>query len=181
MNKKFNIKTKIMLFLLIVVTLPILGFKVIGTSYCYIKTPQTKQEADDMIEFCGGGGLFFDVFLSKSRTNIYENYPDNFQNKASATEIISYYTKNNPLQHLNRIEFLTNVITDESWNKKNYFYFLLDADFFENNLPLEFRQKVFKKIYEKYYPIILKNNELSERDKKFNLDNMNKLKSKLKV
>lgn len=159
----------------------ILGFKVLGTSYCYIKTPETKEEANQLISFCGRSDLLFDIFFSKARTNIYENYPNEFQNEASATYIISYYSKNELLKHLDRIEILTEIITDDVWKKEKKFYFILDDDFFENNLPLEFCKKVFNKIYTKYYPIILNDKELTNKDKDLEIKHLNKIKEKLNI
>ncbi len=157
----------------------ILGFKVLGTSYCYIKTPETKEEANQLISFCGRSDLLFDIFFSKARTNIYENYPNEFQNEASATYIISYYSKNELLKHLDRIEILTEIITDDVWKKEKIFYFILDDDFFEKNLPLEFRKKVFNKIYTKYFIKIKNDKELIDGKRILILDNINEIYKKL--
>lgn len=170
---------QIIKWLIVLCIIGILGFKILGTSYCYIKIPTTKEEANKVIRFCGRSDLLFDVFFSKARAKIYEKYPDTFQNEGSATELINYYSRNNILNHLERIENLTYVITDDVWNKEKNFYFILEDSDFEKKLPLEFRKKVFNKIYEKYYKIIQNEKEIDKENRNNLLNSINRIKNKL--
>lgn len=165
--------------LLAISIVSVLLYKAIGTSYCYIKTPSTKEQANKVINFCSSGNLFFYDFYSESLAKIYKNYPDKMQNEASASMVISYYIKNNPTQHLDKIENLTKIITDDTWNKEKRFLFVLEGGYFEDNLPLDFRRKTFNKIYEKYKSLIPEEKDVEPAIKKMSLQDMEFLHDKL--
>lgn len=117
--KKFFLK---FLALLLIIVIGFLLYKAIGVSYCYIKTPETKEEANKVISFCSDRDLFFYDMYSEALANIYVKYPDKLQNENSASMLISHYIKHNPQQHLDKIEKLTNIITDDTWNQEKRFY-----------------------------------------------------------
>lgn len=174
--KKFFWKVGV---LLLVILISLVIYKAIGTSYCYIKTPDTKEEANKVIDFCSNGNLFFYDLYSESLANIFKKYPDKLQNENSASMLITYYIKNNPTQHLKQIENLTNVITEDTWNQEKRFLFVLEGGYFEDNLPLEFRRKTFNTIYEKYKNIIENDKTAEKAMKKMALQDMDFLHSKL--
>ena len=104
-----------------------LGYKIIGTTYCYVKSPSNITESHELIKFCNSGVLFFDdLNQSVALAKIVEKYPDEFQNEGSATLLITYYVKNNLLKNnLSRMQKLNEKITEEVWKKrKKFLYFI---------------------------------------------------------
>lgn len=164
---------------LVIVVLGILTFKTLGTGYCYIKTPTNKGEANEVIKFCSKGNLWFSEVYSKSLAKIYEKYPDELHNETSATMLLNYYVKTNPLQKLDRIETLTNIIADDSWDNEKRFLFILEGGFLEENVPVDFRQKVFNKIHQRYKKKIINDTQTEESIKKISLEDIEFLHKKI--